>query len=346
MTAPADSHTPRQRLVFAALTTIIIIAAVAAALLPGFRQKALVDEIEAHGGLISIESAFPEWLDRALTHVVGHRHNRMFGQMKWVIVVGDWFDDRRMAQANRFQGAETVILSDTAITADGLSRLVQNSALRSLGFHKTSAGSPTLRDLPAIPDLELLMITMTGPMDGSRLAARFPKLERLSLIQCDVTAADLREIRALRSLSVLLVEHSNVDDAGFSHLALHPRLERVQVKRSSFGDAGLAHIATCANLTWLDLSETSISDVGVTRLAQTKSLEDLELSGTNVTSRGVQALAELPKLRYLGLERTRVTDDVVPVLKSMPIEYVDIRGTTLSAQAADRLQSTIRSVRR
>lgn len=340
MNAAADSLPSRRRLVFAALTTAVVVAAVFTALLPGLRQKRLIDEIEANGGRVELETIFPEWLETALASILGDRHQRMYGRIQWVHVKGDWFDDYRMAQADGFRNATHVALGSTSLSKAGFALLVPNENLEHLWLSAPAIDGDWAGHFPAISSLRLLgVIGLLPPFSVVRVDLRFPNLKHLYLLDCRVDGGGLKQVASLPMLEHFCLQRSEIEEADFVHLAGHSRLKILELGESSVGDAAMSHLARCPNLAMLLLHDTRVSDQGMEALAKGRALRWLDLTRTSVTTAGVQALAELPGLYRLVLADTSVTEDVVPVLLGMPaLESVDLDGTAVSREERERLK--------
>jgi hypothetical protein len=122
------------------------------------------------------------------------------------------------------------------------------------------------------------------PVKTLELLQRVPRLQRLVLIDTDVSDAGLAAIGELQGLEQLLLLGADITDDG------------------------LAHVARLANLRILRLDNTQISDEGLKHLARLQYLERLDLVGTRVTDNGLQQLTRLRRLQRLYLNDTAVTE--------------------------------------
>jgi hypothetical protein len=69
----------------------------------------------------------------------------------------------------------------------------------------------------------------------------------------------------------------------------------------------------------------------------------VELAHTKVGDEAAKVLAGYPKIFYLDLEDTQVTDACVPhVLKLKKLEFLDVRGTKLTAKGVAALDKGLK----
>lgn len=151
----------------------------------------------------------------------------------------------------------TVNLVMGRMSAEGFASLARLQSLREVGLRGTSTTSrPT----------------------GIGALAKLPALERLDLSYGSVTDDDLASFSATTTLRWLMLESSEV------------------------GDAGVIAVATAAkDLEYINLSSTKITDTAVRVIAKLPRLRWLRLHGTHVTAQVLEALSSSTSLEILEL---------------------------------------------
>ena len=113
-------------------------------------------------------------------------------------------------------------------------------------------------------------LTFTGhpTVDIERLKG-LPRLEYLTLFDCDITDAALVHLNAMTRLAHLNLSLNPITDAGLVHLQDLTHLQELHLHKTQVTDAGLDHLKRLTNLRILTLSGTTVTDEGVTKLRQT-----------------------------------------------------------------------------
>ena len=101
-----------------------------------------------------------------------------------------------------------------------------------------------------------------------------------------VTDADLAVLDSLSSLQRIMLDDSQVTDAGLK------RLQRHQLKE-------------------LHLNRLAITDTGIERVTEIESLVSLNLGGTQVTDRSLDRLRNLPNLQWVWAGSTKITPEAI-----------------------------------
>ena len=132
----------------------------------------------------------------------------------------------------------------------------------------------------------------------------------------EVTDARLAHLAGLTALETLILDFTDVTDAGLAYLITGlPALTRLGLTYSEVADAGLVHLTGLTALKELRLDETQVTDAGLAHLTGLTALKDLSLDNTQITDAGVVHLTGLPALRNLGVAHTQVTDAGVAELR-------------------------------
>lgn len=120
-----------------------------------------------------------------------------------------------------------------------------------------------------------------------------PEVEILNLrLNEQVTAADLKGLRALVNLRELVIHHCPVNDES------------------------LGFLKPMVHLRELRFAQTAVSDNGLQNIAALKKLEIVQLHGKAVTDRGLAELEAMPSLKKLILSQTSVTDERIARLQA------------------------------
>lgn len=165
------------------------------------------------------------------------------------------------AGPNREPMAEAAILTDRVLTSlRGLHRL---KTLRLMNTHVSGGGLESLKALPAIEELDLVVIEFTP--EAARIVGGLRTLKRFRY--ADVTDETLAELAKLPELEELEVWSGGVTDRGVDHLLKLTKLRKLAIRGSQLSDAGLQRLADLPHLESLDLSHSAgpITAAGVKR---------------------------------------------------------------------------------
>lgn len=110
--------------------------------------------------------------------------------------------------------------------------------------------------------------------------SRYPRIEALDLMDCEVSNKDLGLI-------------SNLPIA------------RISLITSNFDDVGAEQISKCAEMDTIKASSTFITDKGLKHLAKLRKLRQLKIDNTDVTVKGVSALCEHQSFKKIFLARCK-----------------------------------------
>ncbi|MBI3865865.1 MAG: hypothetical protein HY290_28660 [Planctomycetia bacterium] len=165
---------------------------------------------------------------------------------------------------------------------------------------------------------EVLEINLTGTAfadDELAHLRELPGLHALVLDKSQVTDAGLAHLAGLASLHGLALSHTRVTDEGLASLKGLAGLSELALDETRVTDAGLAHLQGLTGLRYLSLKNTRVSDGGLDHLNGLSRLETLVLDETEVTDTGLAHLKGLACLQTLLLRKTKVTDAGIAELK-------------------------------
>ena len=208
-------------------------------------------------------------------------------------------NDAMVGQLTSLTGLDTLALTNSGITDDGVATLVQ-----------------------AFPDLVELDLSSNVNMTGAALKqiSALAKLERLTLLQNrfnDLNTRRLAKLPELRSLD--LRGNMEAGDMSLEVIGKLPKLTGLKHRSSAVTDDGLAGLAasgTLESLLMQDFVITSASGAHLAKLSKLSSLEIFRCQGFG--SDGVLALAGLPLARLTLRDLPDVGDPALAVLATLP----------------------------
>jgi hypothetical protein len=133
---------------------------------------------------------------------------------------------------------------NTLIGDDFLKRLAGATALETLHLSGTRITNEGLRSLPRLPKLKYLGLSYTSVSDaGVKAALDHPSsLEILWLEGTHITDASLALLKDAKRLMFVSLDRTRVTDAGLRHLSGLPALIRVSVDRTAVTPEGMASL--------------------------------------------------------------------------------------------------------
>jgi Leucine-rich repeat (LRR) protein len=143
----------------------------------------------------------------------------------------------------------------------------------------------------------------------------FDGLVWLDLSGTSLTAADIRHLGPLTSLTELSLARTQVGD-GLACLKKLTGLRRLVLDGAPIRGPELQHLKDLPVLTELRLSCPTLTDLGVCQLAHLRRLERLSLAGSGVTDAGLKHLHVLTALKQLDLTDTKVRAAAVTTLQN------------------------------
>jgi Leucine-rich repeat (LRR) protein len=150
---------------------------------------------------------------------------------------------------------------------------------------------------------------------GALKKGQFPGLDISD--RWDMTNAMLSQLAGIKSLRILRMANTRINDAGLSAVAELPGL-KVLVLNNQTSNAGLKQLKNLKALESLELHKSKVTDAGLVVLKGLPKLEALDLSGTHITDAGARILATLASLKQLDVSETDITDQGAALLASLP----------------------------
>ena len=140
-------------------------------------------------------------------------------------------------------------------------------------------------------------------------------------------------------------KNNAVSDADLDQIVkLLPDIEVLLLESTDVTDAGLATLNRLKRLQYLSLSDTQVSDAGLEHLKGLNQLHALRLNNTRVTDTGLEHL-KLHHLRMLHLDGTQVTDAGLEHLKGHRLAALSLNDTKITDAGLEHLRGSDRTPR-
>ena len=184
------------------------------------------------------------------------------------------------------------------------------------------ATPPRLAGLLGIDFVDrVTVVEFIGPEFGDddlRLLDDMPYVRWLRIYGTSVTGKTFEHVADRPRITVLLVNHSPLEDAALAEIGRMRHLKTLHLVDTRITDAGLGSLVELKRLESLSLSECEISDTGLASWPLPATLMEVSLENTNVSDETVMQLVSLPQLSRLTLYGSPVTDDSIATLAQMP----------------------------
>jgi acetyl esterase/lipase len=170
-----------------------------------------------------------------------------------------------------------------------------------------------------------------------RLAGQ-DRLVWLELSGTAITSAGLIHLKELKTLRILNICLTAVDDRGFEHLAGMTDMRRMVICASKITGTGFAHLRGMKRLESINLHSSPASDAGLEAIGKLTSLKRLEIVHTNVTDAGLKHLAGLTRLRQLHIHGPKTTAAALPFLGELKeLDQLDVYDRAASNQTLEQI---------
>jgi hypothetical protein len=144
-----------------------------------------------------------------------------------------------------------------------------------------------------------------------------------------VQNADLQEIGQIVSLEVLLLDSTDITDAGVKHLANLTQLQRLYLRNTQVTGEGLKQLAGLSRLESLDLSGSrQITSDALRHLPNREKLMSLSLLGTALDSKGLPHLHTMTSLGFLQISSYSGSQaDFTSLRRALPSTAIEVLVT-------------------
>lgn len=242
-------------------------------------------------------------------------------------------DDTAMGDISRVESLETIDLSQTSITDEGLAQLGKLPNLQSLTLKKCNNISGDAFAAFEHPDaMKSINLEQARSLNDVGLAElqRFKNLEHLRLhLNRKIAGQGFRCLESMKQLKTLWCPNTTIAD---EHLRLLDGIESLELiwlpACPRVSGRGLDCLAGSANCTILSLNDCRlINSPDIDVIAKFKNLGELYVGRTRVRNEGIEKLCQLEKLRILNIEGNNWLGDIAfEKLKDSSIEKLEARG--------------------
>ncbi len=284
--------------------------------------------------------------------------------------LGERISNSGMRVVVSFKSLKGLYLKACRITDIGLAKICENLSLEELALSGKKLSDEGLAHLAKIGTLKYLMLSGNNFTDegvahlknvkslkilngmglnnitdaGVKHLSEHPGLERISFSKSEnITNEGARHLSQMRSLKMLDVTHSKIDDIGIGYLSQCKAMEQIVLPTTGITDVGLKHLSTIDGLKVLGISRPwyvdpkmdvdHYTDEGLKDIGKLVELEELKIGGIGVTDAGMEHIAKLRKLKKLMLFGCLITDkglEKLTTLKSLDDLYVHKSKITMS----------------
>ena len=217
-------------------------------------------------------------------------------RQKFIAVEGKNLDDGFASGFSQNTTIETLLLSDSKISAEGYSLLLKNNHFKSL-----------------------LLTSINNKAALMDAIAQSKSLESLYLFgnASSLLAEDGRKIAQNISLKALWISPNYKIDVGFANeIVKSASIHELSISDSQNDDAIAGALANGKNITDLMLSGGKIGDAGAIALSQMHSLETLELAENAISDAGALAFIDNDNLEMLDLRYNKISAAAVKKLQA------------------------------
>ena len=289
------------------------------------------------GMLPAIDSA--EWIAKLGGQVTRDQAGKIVG----VNMRGTWINDADMLSLAAMPDLETLDLSHTRITDEGMLRLKGASKIKDLNLFYaewiTDQGMMAIRDWK---HLKRLNVRGTRISDGTlEIVGRMPGLEALDIAHTSVTDNGLDYLITLVNLKELSLGRGRLTNASLQILKMLPTITYLDLSgarpappdmpgraaQQGIPEASVRAIAELKELRVLKLGYSAIGAEGLRILSTVASIEKLALEGCHrVNDAAIAELANWKNLKYLDVQDTQVTQTGVDALKKANLSIAILSG--------------------
>lgn len=263
------------------------------------------------GGASTKDGQRPKSADDVVSFDLSYHPTRRNGPVYYPGLV--WVDDAVLKALTSFPRLQSLNLTDTLVTDDGLATLTNWPQLRQISVRygvervlmdRMYSGSPE-------PPPEAQFYHRISDAGIARITA-VPSLRALNLAGCRISGRAHSLILQRPEMNRLVIG-SDVSDTNLQQLAKLTHLRTLSLSGDrSLTDTGFQALRNLTNLEELDLSYMPLSDQAWPIIRHFPRLRHLRISASSATGFGLAALSELKELRTLEIERAFETNGIDP----------------------------------
>lgn len=148
----------------------------------------------------------------------------------------------------------------------------------------------------------------------SPVISMFQNLTSISFAATEVTDNDILEIaKGCRNINKVCLNMCHIGDAAVDALAMHKKLEYVEIGETQISDGALKALAQCP-LQYLDIEKTRVTDKGIKSLGECKSIKTLIISWCKITDESAPDIAFLNDLRTLDIVNCSISHEFIAIV--------------------------------
>jgi Leucine-rich repeat (LRR) protein len=246
-----------------------------------------------------------------------------------------WLADEHGFRAKNDAEVQRLNLEETQVTDVGVKELRNLKKIEILRLWPSQITDASLRTLTEFGMLHALDRTHPiGPPLGEAWSDEWnrPKnadeIWSLSLYECDVTNASLKDLAALKKLRSLNLVRTHVTDAGLIEFPGLTQLSSLDVNRNVVTDLLLKHLANAGRVHILGI----VNELAWPRPKSDAEVHSVNLYYTTVTHVGLKDLQRLKRLNNLALNEKQVTDDALKILAEIGLLHALNRAEAKSGK--------------
>lgn len=232
-------------------------------------------------------------------------------------IVLDECDDSALEPISKLANLRFLFVCCPNMRGGWLRYVERLGAIKTIEVHDGGASDADLEGLAGLCQLEVVAIRdakVRGP--GLASLGALQRLKTLDLSGCPI--ASLKHLPSLPRLEVLTLSECDVTDAGLPRADRSPKLHELALAGAKVTDAGLDCLTGFNQLESLDLSSTAITDAGLIRLVGLSKLRRLDLrNNSRITNSGLRYIEKLTGLQEFLCSDTLVTEEGVKRLQSV-----------------------------
>lgn len=235
-------------------------------------------------------------------------------------------------------------LFKATLDSDAVSQLASFPALEQIRCAQTRVGDAELKHLENLKTLRAIDLSDCNRVTpaGLESLAKCPKLAFLKVWGKSIGNNSMATVASMKSLKVLGLVDTAVDDQGIKQLA-GLDLREIHLFRTSVGDEGVKVLAAMPNMVTMNLRDTRVSDKALEYIANLKQLRKLDLSectSPGITDAGADSIVKLETLQQLNLWSTKVTDVSVEQFVKMPnLVWLNLDACNVTDETAKMVSS-------
>ena len=209
-------------------------------------------------------------------------------------------------------------------------------------FDRHLAGKPfaDCRGTVVVPPVTALyLIANENVTSHYQCLSQMPPGTFVAAIFSRTTSGDelMAALNHLTGLQYLILDGTEISDAGLSKLSGLKNLEFVDLSHTDISGEGLIKLieaGTLAKLEYLDLGSNQLSKRTIAALAKLPHLIRLRIAHAGLVDTDLKCIAAINGLRMLYLtDNAALTDKGLPaLLASKQLQFIDLRGTASTAR--------------